>query len=87
MNYGYSREEIVGKDASVLHSPEDISSGVVERMLTTAFEKGLAEGEFQRVRMDGSRFMANVVVTRRNDSSGRPVGYLLMSTDIEPVFG
>ena len=50
--------------------------------MDTAFEKGLAEGEFQRIRKDGSRFSASVVVTRRNDSSGTAIGYLLMSTDI-----
>jgi PAS domain S-box-containing protein len=82
LNYGYEEEEIIGKDTSILHAPEDILSGAVEKLLSTALEKGLAEGEFQRVRKDGSRFVANVVVTRRNDSSGRPIGYLLMSTDI-----
>ena len=82
LNYGYSQAEIVGKDSSILHAPEDIQSGAVDKMLTTAYEKGIAEGEFQRVRKDGSHFVANVVVTRRNDSSGRPIGYLLMSTDI-----
>ena len=82
LNYGYEEEEIVGKDSSILHAPEDIQSGAVDRMLSTAYEKGLAEGEFQRLRKDGSRFVANVVVTRRDDSSGRPIGYLLMSTDI-----
>jgi PAS domain S-box-containing protein len=82
LNYGYEQEEIAGKDSSILHTPEDVLSGAVDKMLSTAYEKGLAEGEFERVRKDGSRFVANVVVTRRNDSTGRAIGYLLMSTDI-----
>jgi len=82
LNYGYTAEEIIGKDSSILHSPEDIKSGAVEKMLTSAYEKGLAEGEFERIRKDGSRFTASVVVTRRNDASRHPIGYLLMSTDI-----
>jgi PAS domain S-box-containing protein len=82
LNYGYDEKEIIGRNSSILHAPEDVLSGEVDKMLSTAYEKGLAEGEFQRVRKDGSRFMANVVVTRRNDSSGRPIGYLLMSTDV-----
>ena len=51
-------------------------------MLKTAFDVGVAETEFERVRKDGSRFMASVVVTRRNDASGHPLGFLLMSNDI-----
>jgi len=81
-NYGYLAEEILGKNSNILHTPEDIGSGAVEKLMATAYEKGIAEGDFERIRKDGSRFMANVVVTRRNDASGNPIGYLLMSSDI-----
>jgi PAS domain S-box-containing protein len=81
-NYGYAAEEILGKNSEILHAPEDVRSGAVERLLKSAYEEGLAEGEFARVRKDGTRFTASVVVTRRNDPSGNPIGYLLMSSDI-----
>ncbi|MDD1750804.1 MAG: PAS domain-containing protein, partial [Methanothrix sp.] len=81
-NYGFTAGEIIGKDSSILHTPEDVKSGAVDRLLKRAYEQGIAEGEFVRVRKDGSRFAASVVVTRRNDSSGNPIGFLLMSNDI-----
>ena len=81
-NYGYLAEEIIGKNSSILHTPEDMGSGAVEKLMATAYEKGLAEGEFKRNRKDGSHFIADVVVTRRNDASGNPIGYLLISSDI-----
>jgi PAS domain S-box-containing protein len=81
-NYGYAAEEVVGKDSTILYVPEDVASGRADEFLATAYEKETAEGEFGRVRKDGSQFMANVVVTRRNDPSGNPIGYLVMSSDI-----
>ncbi len=81
-NYGYKLEEIVGQDLRILHTPDDNRSGAVDKLLAAAFEHGVADGEFERVRSDGSRFWAGVVITRRDDSSGHPVGYLLMSNDI-----
>ena len=81
-NYGYTAEEIIGRDSSVLHAPEDVASGAVDRLFTTACQDALAEGTFQRVRKDGSRFTASVVMTRRDDASGQPIGYLLISNDI-----
>jgi PAS domain S-box-containing protein len=81
-NYRYTAEEILGKNSDMLHTPDDVKSGAVETLLKAAYEKGLAEGEFVRVRKDGTRFAASVVVTRRNDAAGNPIGYLLMSSDI-----
>jgi PAS domain S-box-containing protein len=81
-NYGYTAEEILGKNSGILHAEDDVESGQVGRLLEMAYEQGLAEGEFERVRKDGSRFAASVVVTRRNDEAGNPIGYLLMSSDI-----
>jgi len=81
-NYGYAADEILGKSSAILHTPQDVKSGAVRRLLESALERGLAEAEFERVRKDSSRFTASVVVTRRNDSAGNPIGYLLMSSDI-----
>jgi PAS domain S-box-containing protein len=81
-NYGYAANEILGRNSEILHAPEDVKSGAVQKLLDRAYKEGLAEGEFVRTRKDGSRFAASVVITRRNDASGNPVGYLLMSSDI-----
>jgi PAS domain S-box-containing protein len=81
-NYGYAAQQVIGKDSNILHTPQDVESGAVNRLRTTAYKDGLAEGTFERVRKDGSRFTASVVVTRRDDTLGHPVGFLLMSHDI-----
>ncbi len=81
-NYGYAAQEVIGKDSNILHTPQDVESGAVNRLRTTAHNDDLAEGTFERVRKDGSRFTASVVVTRRDDTLGHPVGFLLMSHDI-----
>jgi PAS domain S-box-containing protein len=81
-NYGYAASEIMGRNSNILHTPEDVQSGAVEELFYLAHDKGLAEADFIRVRQDGSRFAASVVVTRRDDQDGRPIGYLLMSSDI-----
>jgi PAS domain S-box-containing protein len=81
-NYGYAADEIVGKSNDVLQPPEERASGAVERLMAVANDKGVAEAELQRMRKDGSRFPASVVVTRRDDASGNPIGYLIISSDI-----
>jgi PAS domain S-box-containing protein len=81
-NYGYAAQEVVGQSSDILHTPPDVESGAVSRLRTAAYEDGMAEGTFERVRKDGSRFTASVVVTRRDDARGHAVGFLLMSEDI-----
>ncbi len=81
-NYGYAAEEIVGQNSRILHTSLDVESGAADRLLAAAFKNDLAEGAFERVRKDGSRFTASVVVTRRDDAMGHPIGFLLMSEDV-----
>ncbi len=81
--YGYVTDEMIGKTNSrILHTPEDIESGRVSEALVLALSTGKFEGEFQRVRKNGQRFTAQVAITLRRDSAGKPIGYVLISKDI-----
>jgi PAS domain S-box-containing protein len=81
--YGYEPEEVVGQANSIiLHTPEDVASGRPQEMLDTALRTGKWEGTITRLRKNGERFTARVVVTPRRDSTGRAIGFLLISKDI-----
>jgi PAS domain S-box-containing protein len=54
--FGYGEAEIVGEDASVLFTPEDLECGIPERELQKARTEGRAEDERWHMRNDGSRF-------------------------------
>ncbi len=82
-NYGYAADEMVGNtNARVLYLPEDLHSGKVQDLLDVASRTGKAEGVFERLRKDGSRFAASVAITRRRGADGAAVGFLLISKDI-----
>ena len=81
--YGYEPEEVVGvANSSILHTPEDIKAGLPRQLLDEALKAGKWEGTIQRLRKNGQRFTARVVITPRRDASGRPAGFLLISKDI-----
>jgi PAS domain S-box-containing protein len=79
---GYTAEEIIGKHVSVFYTPEQIASNWAEHELTAAIRDGRFEDEGWRVRKDGSRFWANVVITPLRDAQGRLVGFGKVSRDL-----
>ena len=79
---GYSADEIVGRHFSVFYPPEAVESGFPQRVLRVAARNGRFEDEGWRIREDGSRFWANVVITALRDESGRLVGFAKVTRDL-----
>src|ERR1051325_1276614 len=79
---GYSEDEIVGKHFSIFYTEEDRARGEPERMLAAALRNGRIGGEGWRVRKDGSRFWANVVLDRVLDARGRLIGFAKVTRDM-----
>lgn len=82
-NYGFHASEMINKKNILdLHLPEDVKSGAAKEFMQRGLQDGKAEEVFERVRKDGSRFVASVTLTLRRDDKGNPVGYLIISKDI-----
>jgi PAS domain S-box-containing protein len=79
---GYLAGEIIGRHFSCFYPPEIIESGLPQRELETAAKEGRFEEEGIRLRKDGSRFWANVVITPLWDSSGSLSGFSKVVRDI-----
>ena len=78
---GYSAEEIIGEHFSRFYTPEEVEKGVPGRALELAREAGRFSAEGWRVRKDGSRFWASVVIDPiRQD--GSIVGFAKITRDI-----
>ena len=80
--YGYTSDEILGKDSRILHAPEDVSRGVVDRLFRTVLETGKFEGVMRRQRKSREPFTARVVMTVVHDEDRSPLGFLIVSKDI-----
>jgi PAS domain S-box-containing protein len=79
---GYTADEIVGHHFSVFYTDEDVENGRPDRELEIASEAGRFEEEGIRVRKDGSRFWAHVVISRVTDNAGRIAGFAKITRDI-----
>src|SRR5437588_6187756 len=72
---GWTAEEIIGQHFSKFYPPEDVQQGKTEMELKVAEQEGRFEDEGWRVRKDGSRFWANVIVTALRDQEGTLQGF------------
>lgn len=79
---GYRPEEIVGRHFSTFYSAEDVAAGKPEWELESARRDGRVEDEGWRVRKDGTRFWANVVLTALRDEEGNLRGFAKVTRDI-----
>lgn len=79
---GYKAAEIIGKHFSQFYSEEDRKSGLPARALETARREGKFESEGWRIRKDGTRFWAYVVIDPIRRPSGEIVGYAKITRDL-----
>ncbi|HET7614756.1 MAG TPA: PAS domain S-box protein [Gemmatimonadaceae bacterium] len=79
---GYTADEIIGKHFSIFYPSEDIESRKPERELEIAKSTGVYEEEGWRLRKDGSRFWASVVITALRNESGELAGFAKVTRDL-----
>ncbi|MFP5209703.1 MAG: sigma 54-interacting transcriptional regulator [Acidobacteriota bacterium] len=78
---GYAADEVLGLHFSRFFTEEDVDRGRPRELLRLAAERGRVEEEGWRVRKDGSRFWANVVVTAIRNTAGEVTGYAKVTRD------
>jgi PAS domain S-box-containing protein len=79
---GYRAEDIVGHHFSRFYPEEDVRAGKPAMELEVAAREGRFEDEGWRLRKDGSRFWANVVITAMRDDAGQLVGFGKVTRDL-----
>jgi PAS domain S-box-containing protein len=79
---GYAAQEILGRHFSQFHTAEDQAAGIPGRALDTAKAEGKFECEGWRVRKDGKRFWAHVVIDAIRDRDGKLIGFAKITRDI-----
>lgn len=82
---GYRRDEIFGKPFSCFYSAEEIQRRRPEFVIKTAGAHGRYEEQTWRVRKDGSRFFANVLITAMRRAKGTLTGFSLITRDLTDV--
>lgn len=79
---GYEADEVVGKSFAMFYTPEDRAAEAPAVALSMALKEGRFEREGWRVRKDGTRFWANVVIDPIRDAGGELLGFAKVTRDI-----
>jgi PAS domain S-box-containing protein len=79
---GYAESEIIGEHFSRFYTDEDRATDLPRRVLETAAREGKFEAEGWRVRKDGTRFWAHVVIDPIRDSRGNLIGFAKITRDL-----
>jgi PAS domain S-box-containing protein len=79
---GYLAQEIIGQSLSRFYPPEDQAAGKVQRLLDAARRDGRVEDQGWRLRKDGTRFWADVVITALRDRDGTLIGFGKVTRDL-----
>jgi PAS domain S-box-containing protein len=79
---GYMADEIVGQHFSRFYTEEERTGGMPARALATAAREGRYEAEGWRVRKDGTRFWAHVIIDAIRDDAGELIGFAKITRDL-----
>jgi hypothetical protein len=79
---GYTRDEVLGRHFSMFYPPESVAAGWPDEELRRARLYGRFEDEGWRVRKDGSRFWANVIITALYQPDGTLAGFAKITRDL-----
>ena len=79
---GFRESEVIGMHFSRFYTPEDVAAQLPQKALATAAAAGRFESEGWRVRKDGSRFLAHVVIDTVSNTMGEVIGFAKVTRDI-----
>ncbi|WP_395689240.1 PAS domain S-box protein [Caenimonas koreensis] len=79
---GYTRKDVLGRHISMFYEPDAVARAWPDFELQQAVLAGRFEDEGWRVRKDGSRFWANVVITAVKDDTGALTGFIKITRDL-----
>lgn len=82
---GYSASEIIGKHFSIFYTEQDRRGNRPAALIKESARAGVARDQGWRVRKDGSKFFASVVITAIHDDKGNVIGFTKVTKDLTDI--